>query len=137
MSEAEGSAPSPIGREKGILRMTPERALELVCEIEELIELGGRADPPTLHRIEEIAHSLEGTDDPTGIIAYKLEQLRSWAQILFSNREHIKWGRGADEIKNILRAHCIFLRKGVQAAIERAKRPQSTSGSTKGATDQA
>jgi len=101
--------------------MGPEEAFELVIEIEGLIELGGRADPPTLQRIEEITASLEGTGETTGVIDAKLHQLRSWAQILFSQRKRKRWGRGPDDIKNILRVHCISLRGMVQGSIERTK----------------
>lgn len=106
--------------------MNPEKALELVHEMEELIELGGRADPLTLQRIGEIASSLEGTVDTTGIIDDKLDQLRSWVLVLFSERKEKKWGRGPDDIKNILRVHCIDLREGIHSAIRRTNGAPST-----------
>ena len=125
---------SPPSWRKGILKLTPERALELVVELENLIELGGRADPPTLKRIEEITLLLEGMANATRIIDDKLRQLRSWAMILFNERKSKKCGRGADDIKNILRVPCISLRQMIHAAIEITKKLQSTSGTTTDST---
>ncbi len=101
--------------------MTAERAFELVAEMEGLIELGGRADPPTLDRIEAIIAMLEGTRETTGIVDSDIRQVRSWAQILFTERMRHNARRPADDIKNILRVHCISLRETVQDTIERAK----------------
>ena len=105
----------------GIMNITPESALELVAELESLIELGGRADPPTLRRIEAIISMLHGTEETTGILDSDIRQVRSWAQILFRERKQLKRRRAADDIKNILRVHCISLREMVHGAIERAK----------------
>jgi len=101
--------------------MTPETALELVAELEGQIELGGRADPPTLHRIEAIIDMLEGTRETTGIADSDIRQVRSWTQILFTKRKRRSARRPADDIKNILRVHCITLRETVQSTIERAR----------------
>ena len=113
--------PSHTSDRDGILNMTPESALALVAELESLIERGGREDPPTLARIESIISSLMGTGEMTGILDLKIHQVQSWAQILFSDRKQQRWRRAADDIKNILRVHCISLREMVHGAIERAK----------------
>jgi len=105
--------------------MAPENALELVAELESLIELGGRADPATLGRMETIISSLQGTGDTTGIDESTIQQVRSWVQILFGARKVGRKRRAADDIKNILRVHCISLRGTVQAAIDRDKRQTS------------
>jgi hypothetical protein len=105
----------------GTLIMTPESALELVAELEHLIEQGGREDPSTLAKVETIILSLQGTGEMTGILDHKIYQVHSWAQILFSDRKQQRWRRAADDIKNILRVHCISLREMVHGAIESAK----------------
>ena len=99
--------------------MTPGNALEFVAELENLIELGGRTDPPTQRRIEEITALLEDGGEPAGVLDDTLHQVRSWSQILFSERKQQKSRRAADDIKNILRVHCISLRKQIQGGLLR------------------
>lgn len=100
--------------------MTPEEALKLVAEMEGLIELGGRDDPPSLLRIEDIVRSLHGTGYITGIIDLKLSEVRTWAQVLFTEREHEKWNGGAEGIKHFIRMNCSSLKNEIGGVIRRA-----------------
>jgi hypothetical protein len=105
--------------------LIPEKALELVAEIEGLIELGGRDDPPTLRRIEDIVRSLYGTSDTTGIVDLKLSEVRSWAEVLFTERKHERWNGGAEGIKHFIRMNCSSLKTMIRGAIRRAQKPLS------------
>lgn len=99
--------------------MTPDKAFEIVVELEGLIELGGRIDQKTSQRFEELLSLLQDTGRTTGIPESIIRQMRSWAGILFSERKQGRWRRAADDIKNILRVHCISLREIILDAKER------------------
>ena len=106
--------------------MTAAQALELITELEGLIESGGRSDPPALRRIAAIIDTLKGTTDATGINASDIAQVHSWTQILFTKRKRPNAKRQADDIKNILRVHCIALRQTVRRTMQRANLPEAT-----------
>lgn len=97
--------------------MTKAEAIEAIKKLDELCSVGGYAEEETLREIRGLCVRLQGAPRPSGLVHEKVVAVEAWAEILFSQRKHERYG-GPAAVRTSLRHDLASLRHIVDRAAD-------------------